>query len=136
MADVKYSLLEIDGEELVGNHEREPLAEDVKIDNTNATTVGTKIQDLIDRLFEEAESTKPTYLSNGEIDTVTFYTSATQVDANRSMKIQMNYDSDLNPTSEVLTIYDLTDGTTVLKTVTRTFTWSDCDLTKAITAVS
>jgi hypothetical protein len=41
----------------------------------------------------------------------------------------MTYDSEQQPTQELLTIYSKTDGTSVLKTVTVTYTWSSNVLT-------
>jgi Collagen triple helix repeat (20 copies) len=93
------------------------------------TVVGANIQDWIDRLYDESESEKPTYNANGTINYVEFFSSSTQTTANRTAKITMSYDASLNPTSEVLQMYSFVDGETVLKTVTKTYTWVDDVLT-------
>lgn len=80
-------------------------------------------------------SEKPTYLANGELDYLELFTTSTQITANRLAKIQMTYDGSLNPTTEAWSIYD-TDGTTVLRTVTFTHTFTSNDLTNSVVATS
>lgn len=65
----------------------------------------------------------PVYAGNGTLTNVTFYSSDTQIAANRVGVITLAYDGNLNPTIETTTIYSTSDGTTVLKTITKTFTF-------------
>ena len=67
---------------------------------------------------------------------VTYYSSSTQTTANRIMKTDLTYNTDLNPTTEVTKIYKTTDGTTILKTVTLTYTWTSGVLTKIETVTT
>ena len=76
-------------------------------------------------------SLKPVFLGNGELDYVEVYEGATQVTANRRVRIDMTYDGSLNPTVEAWKFYSPSDGTTVLRTITVTHTWSGFDLTKS-----
>jgi hypothetical protein len=61
-----------------------------------------------------------TYLANGDLDYLEFFNSSSFITANRIAKLTLAYTS-FNPTSATAVIYD-TDGTTVLRTVTDTFT--------------
>lgn len=76
-------------------------------------------------------SYKPVFLGNGELDYVEVFEGATQTTAQRRLRIDMTYDGSLNPTVEVRKFYDPSDGTTVLRTITVTHTWSGVDLTKS-----
>lgn len=90
---------------------------------------------LIDKIGRELSAkvptryAVPTYLGNGEINTISYYNSATFVDANRIAKVTMAYDVNIDPTSEVWVYYD-TDGTTVLRTVTFTFSNTSFEVTQ------
>lgn len=103
----------------------------VKLDDSASrnTIVGKNLQQWIDRLFEESESEKPTYNADGTINYVEFFSSSTQTTANRTFRIDMTYNASQEPLTETLSIYSLTDGTTVLKTVTTTYNWSSNVLT-------
>jgi len=74
------------------------------------------------------ETVKPTINGSGEVTVVAFYNSATQINANRVVQVDISYDSNHYPTSEVWKIYD-TNGTTVLRTITLTPTFTSGDLT-------
>src|SRR6267143_3753102 len=86
--------------------------------------LGNSVQDYIDRLSAPSNSQVATYLANGEVNTVTFYSSATQITANRLYLATIGYDGSLNPTSETWQLFDTADGTTVLKTFTFTNTFT------------
>ena len=106
-------------------------------DFSTTTAVGSSLQDYLERLHEAALSLAPAYLGNGEIDTVTYYKSATQVQSNRVALVQVTYDVDLNPTVETWNLYDKADGTTVLKTIVINHTYNGSgDLTKSEWSVS
>lgn len=92
------------------------------------TYVGENIQDILDRLFGATESTAISYNVDGSIDYVEGFSVATQVVANRIYRADFTYDAQLYPTAEEYKIYSLTDGTTILKTVTVTYTWSSGNL--------
>ena len=83
----------------------------------------------MERLYNSAESQKPTY-SGDNISSVEIYKSSTQIDANRLAKYNLTYTNDL-VTTEVISIYDA-DGTTILKTVTITYTYTDDVVTNAV----
>lgn len=76
-------------------------------------------------------SYKPDFLANGEINFVEIYSGATQTTINRRVRVDLTYDGSLNPTVEAWKFYDESDGTTVLRTITITHTWSGVDLTKS-----
>ena len=72
-------------------------------------------------------SQKPIFLANGDVDYVEFFEGATQTTINRRMRVDLTYDTSLNPTVEVWQVFDPADGTTVLETGTLTHTWSGVD---------
>jgi hypothetical protein len=132
MADVKVSILEKDGVDL--DVSTEYLYEDKDLPLTATTIFPTeKLKLTLERLFHSAESQNPTYTGDN-ITSVEFYNSATQVVGNRIMKSDLTYTSDL-VTIEAWSIYD-TDGITVLKTVTLTYTYVNDVVTKAETSVA
>jgi len=69
-----------------------------------------------------------TYLANGEVDYVEYFNSDTQITANRVYKTSMTYDASINPLTAVTVIYD-TDGSTVLRTITETYSYTGVDIT-------
>jgi hypothetical protein len=85
--------------------------------------VGSTVQEYINRYNEPTESQLPAYNGDGTINTITFYSSATQVVANRIFLVGFTYDASLQPLTETWTIYSKADGTTILKTITITYTW-------------
>lgn len=76
-------------------------------------------------------SYKPDFLANGEVNFLEVFDGATQTTAQRRLRVDMTYDGSLNPTVEAWKFYDPADGTTVLRTITVTHTWSGVDLTKS-----
>ena len=116
-----------------------PDASDVDFisDSSNTSNPNdTSLQDFIDSACAASASQKPGYLGNGELDNVEFFSSATQIQANRTMRVDVTYSGALDPTSEAWKMYDIADGTTILKTVTFTHTWVSGDLTKSVTTVT
>lgn len=69
--------------------------------------------------------------NNGEIDYQEIFQTASQIASNRRMRVDITYTSG-DPTSEVWKIYDPADGTTVLRTITLTHTWSGGDLVNTV----
>lgn len=76
-------------------------------------------------------SYKPVFLANGELDYLEIFEGSTQTTINRRVRLDMTYDGSLNPTVEAWKVYDPADGTTVLRTITITHTWSGVDLIKS-----
>ena len=74
-------------------------------------------------------SSKVVY-SGDNISYVEFYKGAVQTTPNRIARIDLTYSGDFVQ-SESLKIYSLSDGTTVLKTVTTTYTYTGDDVTSA-----
>ena len=94
------------------------------------THLAKKIGGLI-RFQMPDGSMKPTFLGNSEIDYVEYFSGVVQTTINRRLKITMSYDMDLNPTKEVWEWFSISNGTTVLETITLTHVWSGVDLTKS-----
>lgn len=76
-------------------------------------------------------SYKPTFLGNGDLDFQETFEGATQTTPNRRVRTDMTYSSGL-PATEVVKIYDPADGTTILRTITITYTFSGGALTNAV----
>lgn len=76
---------------------------------------------------------KITYKENGDVDYVEIF-NGTQITANRIAKYELAY-SGFDPSTETLKIYD-TDGTTVLRTITRTLSFSGLDLSTVVEAAT
>lgn len=57
----------------------------------------------------------------------TFYNSNSYTDANRIAEINLSFDTNLNLTSEVLSVFDI-NGTSLLRTYTRLYNYSGFDL--------
>lgn len=71
-------------------------------------------------------SAKVTYTVGGEIDYVEYFDGLVQTTPNRIIRVDIAYDGNLNPTTETWKYYD-TDGTTILRTITLTHSWSGVD---------
>lgn len=101
-------------------------ASDISLDTSPSrnAAIGDDVQEFVDRLFEESESQAPTYNVDGTINFIQIYTSPVQINANRTSRVDFTYDVDLQPTTETWSFYSLADGTTVIKTVTITYTWA------------
>lgn len=104
------------------------------IDNTS-TLVGTDIGDAWNRIYNATLSQKPNFNGDGTINYIEYFATSSQVTSNRVAKSQMTYSSGY-PATETVYLYSLTDGTTILKTITRTFTFSGDTLTKIEQAVT
>lgn len=76
-----------------------------------------------------------TYLANGNIDFIEWFNSATQITANRIRRTDFTYNADLTPATEILKEY-IAGGTTIRKTITYTYTYTNGDLTSYSRAVS
>lgn len=81
------------------------------------------------------QSEKPTYNASGDLDYIEIFKSSTQTTGNRRAKITMAYDANKYPTSETWQIFD-TNGTSVLRTVTYTYTITASQLTNAVEATT
>lgn len=99
------------------------------------TLIGAEVQAILNKYYGPTNSEKAAYLGNGEVDYVEFFKNATQTTGNRIAKATFTYDGNLNPTSEIILVYDA-DGTTVLKTMTFTHTFisGDYDKTTQVTS--
>lgn len=108
-----------------------PVAKSVPFDSdvTVNDALGSSVQDFIDRISSPTISQAVTYLVNGEVDFIEFFSSATQITANRLYRVDIGYDGSLNPITETWKLYDTANGTTILKTVTFTNTFSGFNLT-------
>lgn len=133
--DRKYLIAEDSSGELGEATEHLPLAEDMSIAKTTSdnTLIHADMQSVLDNLYMPNLSQKPTF-SGIDLTNVEFFEGATQTEPNRRMRVDITYSSN-NPTSEVWKLYD-TDGTTILKTVTFTNTWSGFDLTSQTMATT
>ncbi len=95
---------------------------DPPVDLTS-TLVGDDVQEVWKRLAWPTTSQVPVIAADGTITSITYYQGSTQTTPNRMAVQAMTYDSNFFPATETLTFYSLTDGTTVLKTITRTYTF-------------
>ena len=73
--------------------------------------------------------------NNGELNFAEVFEGATQTTPNRRARVDITYTTG-DPTSEVWEIYDPADGTTVLRTITLTHTWSGGDLVSTVEATT
>jgi hypothetical protein len=115
-------------------HEADPSEDYVSVKGVAFENLDTHLAEKIGGVCKFTVpdcSQKPDFLANGEVNYVEFYESATQTTINRRVRVDMTYDGSLNPTTEVWKYYDPSDGTTVLRTITLTHTWSGVDLTKS-----
>lgn len=101
---------------------------DPPVDNTSSL-VGTDVKDVWKRLYWPTTVQVAEY-SAGDLVSVTFYKDNTSVlNSNRLAKSTLTYSAG-RPVSEAVQFFSLVDGTTVLKTITRTFTYTGNDVTK------
>jgi len=89
----------------------------------------TELQEVLNRLAWPTVSQASVFAGDGTLTSVTYYQNSSQITANRMAVISMTYDANLNPATETLTFYNLSDGTTVIKTVTKTYTFTNMILT-------
>jgi len=88
--------------------------------------------DFLD-VYEPSGTSKNTFTSD-LLTKVVYYKNATQTLANRIGEQNITYNAGEQPTQSVTTIYDTTDGTILLKTITTTYTYSG-DFPDATTVV-
>lgn len=96
---------------------------DIDISAPRNSLVGKDLQEFLDLVAPSAQSQKPTYNTDGTIDTITVYRSLTQAVANRICLVAFVYDSNLYPLTETINLYSPSNGNNLLKTVTHTYTW-------------
>lgn len=75
-----------------------------------------------------------TYLGNGEVNYIEYFNSNTFITSNRIARVTVSYDLNINPTGETLVIFS-TDGTTILRTVSYTHTFSGYNYTSTYTNI-
>lgn len=68
------------------------------------------------------------YTANHDISYLEYFNSATQITANRILRIDISYDGNFFPLTNVVTMYD-NDGSSILRTITYSFTYTSGDLT-------
>lgn len=105
------------------------LSQTIDDDPERNTIVGNNTQDILDSIYGPTESCSFSYNPDGTIDYVEYFSNATQVTANRIYRIDLTYNADLEPLTETHKHYSTDDGTTILKTITITYTWSSNVLT-------
>lgn len=84
----------------------------------------------IGRIIESTSpngSMKVSYNSDGLVSTVEYFEGATQTTPERIAMSTLTYDIDLLPTLETIEVFDA-DGTTVLRTISNAFEFSDFEL--------
>lgn len=110
---------------LVGNIGSTHPATAITLDTAVAsnTVVGATVQEFVNRFNEPSESELPTYSGDGTIDHIEHFSSAVQIVANRIFRVDLTYDADLQPLTEIWKIYSKTNGTTILKTISIAYTW-------------
>jgi len=126
---VKVLIIERNGTELSYQEEGKPTS-----DYIEAKGISFESSDyLLEKIGRVLKETYPTHsfkygYSGDDISYEEFYITTTQITTNRAMRGDFTYSGD-NITSEAWKIYD-TDGTTVLRTITLTHTYTGDDVTK------
>lgn len=92
--------------------------------------IGRVIAEKYPNLYQSAS-----YNANKTINYVELYNSNTFITANRIARYDVSYNVNLTPSQETLKIYD-TDGTTILRTFTTTYTYSGVDLVSSSEVIS
>lgn len=115
--------------------------EDVEASNTDLSIGGgidfnASGTFLLERVGDVIKTTYPDYsfkvnYSGENISNVEYYSTATQIVANRRVTDALTYTGD-NVTSRSISIYDPADGTTVLRTISETYTYTG-DLISSVT---
>lgn len=75
------------------------------------------------------------YNANKTLNYIEYYNSASFITANRLARTDMTYTAALYPSTEITRIYD-TDGSTILKTHTISYTFSSGDMTQSSELIS
>lgn len=95
-----------------------------------STFLAEKVGDILG--FRKPDfSDAPSFNANGTINFVEWFNGATQITSQRRARVDFTYDVNLDPATEVWKIYD-TNGTTILRTVTYTYTFVANVLTKTV----
>ena len=105
-------------------------------DKSLNTAIGDSVQDYINIVCNPNTSQKPTYGANGFPTQLIMYDGAVQTTPYRRIQIDLTYDGNELPTTEEWKLYDENDGTTILKTVTFTYTWVSYQLTNQTMVVT
>lgn len=84
--------------------------------------------------FQPDGSVAVAYTAGGDVSSVEIFNSATQIVANRIARVDLSY-SGVDPTSETWVIYD-SNGTTVLRTIAISYTYTGVDITSAAQVTS
>ena len=95
----------------------------------NALSTGSTLQEVLNRLYGPTISQAPVFATDGTLTSVTYYQGPTQTTPNRVAAVNMTYDANLDPATETTILYSYADGTTILKTITRTYTFTSGALT-------
>ena len=108
----------------------------IDVGPTDNTLVGLNMQEVMNRLHLPTLSQKPTYNLDGSLHFVDYYRSSSQVESNRTAQSEITYNANKTVNQEIWRFYSHSDGTTVLKTVTKTYTWSGQNLTNVTQVVT
>ncbi len=131
MSKVKVLVAERDGTELAYQEEASPSSDYAELKGIAFEGLTTHVMEKLGGVLRCAVpsfSHKPTYTSNN-LTAFEVFNGFTQTTINRIMRGDFTYTSN-NLTQEVWKIYDTSDGTTVLKTITINHTYVANDLTK------
>jgi hypothetical protein len=96
---------------------------------------------LIDKIGRTISQLEPyttfsiNYNTNGTPNYVEYFNSDTQITINRIYRTDITYNLNLTPSTETTKIYD-TDGTTILRTYTYSFTYSGVTLTNGTVTIT
>ena len=89
----------------------------------------TYLMEKVGRVLKTTEpdsSQKVTYLANGDVDFLEFFITSIQITSNRISKCAIDYVGD-NASGEIWNVFD-NDGTTILKTITRVYSYIGDDI--------
>lgn len=105
------------------------------IDSTELSLPSERSLYLDDLAFgETGDSEKITEDGSGNVTSVEYFNGSTETTPNRKARTDLTYSAGL-PATEVWKYYD-SDGTTVKKTITLTYTWTGSTLTNTVETVS
>lgn len=99
------------------------------------THLAEKIGDVLG-LTKPDFSCAPNFNANGTLNYLEYFLGATQTLANRRARVDMTYDANFDPATEVWKIYSPSDGTTILRTITYTYTFVASVLTNVVEATT
>lgn len=134
MSRVKTLVVERDGSELEFQEEVNPSSDYIAAKGLAFENLATHLSEKVGGVLKFTVpdcSYKYDYTVAGEVNFVEVYEGATQTTINRRLRVDMTYDGNLNPTIEAWKFYDPADGTSILRTITITHTWSGVDLIKS-----